>query len=73
MVFPELLAGIFSGNSGKDFLSTWKLLSAGRKGYDTVGIWHTWVLICKGSQVIDILIYNNVKIIWLAMRRNVGC
>ena len=32
---------------------------------------HTWMLICKGSQIVDIFIHNDIEIIGLIVRRHV--
>lgn len=31
------------------------------------------MLICEGRQVVDVLVNNDVEVVWLVVRRDVGC
>jgi hypothetical protein len=84
VVFPELLRGIFACYTGEDFLSAccytasahlslviWRWeLGLGRGGEGRGGI-RTRMLILERSQVVDILVDNNVEVVGLVVRCDV--
>ena len=77
MVFPELLAGVFAGYSGKDFLAACEgngllALACAKRTREGERRKRTWMLILELGEIVDILIDRNIQVSRLVMRRDVG-
>ena len=71
MVFPELLAGVFAGNTLKDY--KWLSDTFSRCDYaEMPTLLSTGVLILKLGQVIDVLVHDDPEIVRLVVRRYVA-